>query len=782
MPTNYGCRYWSAKFRMVCLPGAIEKQPLKAKHTMKICLRLLLPVLLSCWFVAASAATPVTITSADKNYQLGQYLEVLEDPAGALTINEAAQSKDFKPTTQKVPNLAISKSTFWVRFKVTNTTQQQEFLLNLAYPIIDTVILYEAKGNGQFTASISGESVPITERKYRHQNLIFNLDLPQGEEKTYYLKISSGEQVMLPISIGTPKTVFLSTSSFDLYNGLYFGIVLVMLMYNLFIYFSVRDKSYLLYVGYILFVGLTQASDSGYTYRILWPNAPALANFTVTLFPSLVGTSAILFMRYFLNTRKHLGKWDNIFFVLIFVYSLCVALFAAGLPQISYQLTQITALTVSVYMLVMAFKIMRGGYRPARFFFIAWSVFLLSVCLFVMKDLGVLPYNNFTKHILQIGSAIELILLSFALADKINILKLEKEESQARTMEALLENERIMREQNTVLDTKVKERTSELQKTNTVLNLALTELKEAQVQLVEAEKMASLGVLTAGIAHEINNPINFVVSNINPLKRDIQDIMDVLHKYAEIKDETGLRDKLDEINELKEDIDLEYVVTEIDQLLKGIEDGAGRTAEIVKSLRTFSRLDETDLKKANINECLDSTLLLLNNSLKDKINVQTEFAEIQPVECFPGKLNQLFMNILKNAVQAIEAKKYTGGEKPAITVVTKDINDEIVVRITDNGTGMDEITMSRIFEPFFTTKDVGEGTGLGLSIGYNIIEKHHGIIDVESEKGVGTEFMIVLPKTQSADKALDKNRLNELKRERKLKLREGAKTNQKLNP
>lgn len=722
-----------------------------------------------CCLYDITCASAVIITTGNETYAIGNNLEVLEDTVGAFSIEDVIASSSFTPTTQQVPNLQISHSTFWVKFSVTNELTDEYFLLKLAYPIIDKVQLYIPQENG-FIAENAGEEVPISRRKYQHQDFIFDLHIPQGETRTYYMKIKSGEQIMLPLTIGTPKQIFQTNTSFDLYNGIYFGMVLVMLLYNLFVFFSVRDKSYLFYVLYILFVGLTQASDGGYTYRMFWPNSPALANFMVTLFPSLVGTAAIFFMRYFLHTPKYIPKADKFFFILTGIYVLCVCLFATGHHQIGYQLTQVNALIVSVYMLVMACRIVQKGYRPAKFFLAAWTVFLLSVCLFVMKDLGVLPYNYLTKHVLQFGSAIELILLSFALADRINILKQEKELSQAKTVEALRENERIVREQNILLEGKVQERTFELQKSNSDLNTALTDLKEAQAQLVDSEKMASLGQLTAGIAHEINNPINFVVSNINPLKRDIQDLRAVLDKYEAIRDEKEFPQRVQEIQQFKEEIELNYVMDEINLLLKGIDEGATRTVEIVKSLRTFSRLDESDLKKADINDGLDSTLLLLNSSLNGKIHIVKNYAALQPVECYAGKLNQVFMNLLKNAIQAVEEKKYSGSDKPTVTVSTEDAGNEIIIRIRDNGTGMSEEVLKKIFEPFFTTKDVGKGTGLGLSIVYNIIEKHDGTIDVESVPGSGTQFTIALPKHQAKQDITHADKIRAMKTERRSRL------------
>ncbi|GEO12283.1 hypothetical protein SAE01_47790 [Segetibacter aerophilus] len=364
----------------------------------------------------------------------------------------------------------------------------------------------------------------------------------------------------------------------------------------------------------------------------------------------------------------------------------------------------------------------------------------------MLRNVGVLPVNTFTTYVLYLGSAIEAILLSIALADKITILRREKELSQAEAIKISHENEKLVREQNVVLEQKVAERTEELQLVNEQVTTAYKDLKDAQIQLVEAEKMASLGVLTAGIAHEINNPINFVKSNIKPLQLDFKDLLEVIDEYEKLHgaDLNTVAARLKQIEALKQEIDLDFVKTEIKNLMKGIENGAERTADIVKGLRTFSRLDESSINTVDIHEGLDSTIVLLRSNIPTNVTVVRNYNADAVIECFPGKLNQVFMNILSNAVQAIKEKQAPADEEK-ITITTKNLNEkEVEIKIADTGKGMTEEVKQKIFEPFFTTKDVGEGTGLGLAIVFKIIQEHFGKIEVASEPGKGTEFFITL--------------------------------------
>lgn len=252
--------------------------------------------------------------------------------------------------------------------------------------------------------------------------------------------------------------------------------------------------------------------------------------------------------------------------------------------------------------------------------------------------------------------------------------------------------------------------------------MAYKKLEEAQAQLIQSEKMASLGQLTAGVAHEINNPINFVSANIKPLRRNFNELVDSIVNNREI-DEKDLNENIEETN----------------QLLAGIEEGANRTIEIVKGLRNFARHEEHAKKKVNLNEGIESTLLLLNYQLSEnKIEVEKSLGNLPEVECFSGEINQVFNNILNNSIEAI-------GNNGKIFISTSHENKIVKISFKDTGKGMSGETIKKVFDPFFTTKDVGKGTGLGLSVSFGIIEKHNGRIEVSSEVGKGSEFVVWLP-------------------------------------
>ena len=411
-----------------------------------------------------------------------------------------------------------------------------------------------------------------------------------------------------------------------------------------------------------------------------------------------------------------------------------VILFAFD-PWTGYQFAHAISGLSALYLLIMATGAMRKGSRQAKFFLLAWTAFLLGVVAFILKDAGVLPFNDLTQFAMPIGSAVEGVLLSFGLADRINVLRREKEQSQAQALEAARENERIIREQNLILEHKVKERTHALEESN-------EHLKRTQTQLVNAEKMASLGQLTAGIAHEINNPINFITSNIAPLRRNIGEIVEVMAAYRSL-DAREFEARLEALRQQERKLGIQESIDELDGIIASIDEGSRRTAEIVRGLRNFSRLDEDDLKDSDLNEGIRSTLTVLGPQYRDQVEFVLDLHELPHVECFPGKVNQVFMNILTNAAQATLARSTDGPR--TVQVSSRAMGDSVLIIIRDNGTGMDDRVKERIYEPFFTTKSVGEGTGLGMAIVYGIVEEHHGRIDLETAPGSGTEFRITLP-------------------------------------
>ncbi len=325
--------------------------------------------------------------------------------------------------------------------------------------------------------------------------------------------------------------------------------------------------------------------------------------------------------------------------------------------------------------------------------------------------------------------------------DRIEVLKILA--SQATIS---IENARLyhrLEDYNSTLELKVAERTEALHQKNEDLQTTLKTLQQTQAQLIQSEKMSSLGQMVAGIAHEINNPINFISGNIGHAREYVGDLRRIIAVYQD-----NTPNPNGDIEEVLEDIDLEFLDEDLSSLFNSMQTGSDRIRQIVLGLRNFSRLDESDTKRVDLHEGLDNTLLILQHRLnatatRPEITIQKNYGSLPLVTCYAGKLNQAFLNILTNAIDVL----IEGVTQPKITITTTDLGAEWVqIRIADNGPGMDAAVRHKMFDPFFTTKPVGQGTGLGLSIVYQIItDQHGGRLECLSEPGQGTELVIEIP-------------------------------------
>jgi signal transduction histidine kinase len=269
--------------------------------------------------------------------------------------------------------------------------------------------------------------------------------------------------------------------------------------------------------------------------------------------------------------------------------------------------------------------------------------------------------------------------------------------------------------------------------------MQLRELKQAQAQLIQREKMSSLGQMVAGIAHEINNPVNFIYANLDHAHNYTKDLLELVHLYQQYYPQPE-----PEIKQIIQDVELDFINEDLPKLMSSMHAGAERIRQIIISLRGFCHLDEAEMKRANIHEGIENTLLLVNHRLNQGIEVIKQYDTLPLFECYPAQLNQVFWHIISNAIdELLPAKRLS---EPQIVIQTKLVNsNQVELRIRDNGNGIAPDIKDKIFDPFFTTKPIGEGTGLGLAICYQIVEKHRGKIQVNSELGQGAEFVVTLP-------------------------------------
>jgi signal transduction histidine kinase len=633
----------------------------------------------------------------------------------------------FKALSNHFVNLGLSNQS---RYFLVTELYNSQFAISVENPLLDSV---------DFIALDYGHLTLLKSSNLGYSQTLIN---EMGVD-SLLIRIKSKTPIIAPFSFKKIDQIKKDNNEIENFFFFFIGIMLSVLLYNVFIYLSTKDLIYLIYVFFVLILLLTQLCLFGQLELFLKDIMPYKSEW-VLFFGSMSGLITIYFALEFLSIKKYSIWIYRISILSICSYLLVFLFLLLDFNDFSFNLINANA-SLSILLLIAAYNAMKKGYRPAIYFMVAFSTFLIGVTVFALKDYGVITYSSVTKYSLPIGVMIEAILLSLALADRINILKREKEASQAQAILMMEENQRLIHEQNAILEKEVEARTREITSTNHDLEKTLANLQLTQKQLVESEKLASLGQMTAGIAHEINNPVNFVRSNVQPLKRDVDELIEIISQINPSLPMDDLQSKWNALQQKYKELDVDYLQKEIYQLLQGIDEGSKRTADIVRSLRVFSRMDRDALVLADVNECITSTLMVMKNITSKEVTLSTHLDTALPqIHCYPGKLNQVLMNLIANAVHATK-KDNRAIQDRLVDVSTTKENEFIKIVVKDNGTGMKEEVRKKIFDPFFTTKQVGEGTGLGLSIVLGIVQEHGGEIHIDSEWDKGTSFTILLP-------------------------------------
>ena len=694
----------------------------------------------------------------EANLYWGEYLSLLEGSWNGSPALEELLAAPSIPLHADVPSIENSGDWRWLVLSMPPGELREKWL-EVATSSLDSLVVistcsdvestrFSAHGCGTRWSSDGG--IPRGIRSLSGSNYPVFSVTEDCENPTVYLGVKSGKQLVLPLRVNAKATIQKWTVKRDLFFSMYFGIMLVMLLYNLILYFTVEDRTYLLYVLFLIGVAGSQLFLEGYQGLIPGFTPTSWFGIRAVHFMGIYsGVTTILFVNRFLDLKRTGRGYYKTFNFLFVGYLFAFSAVVIGALTAGYQMINGVALG-AILVLPAGIHVWRQGRQSALFLLTAFSLFFASVVVFSLKEFGVIPHATVTKFAMPLGSMVEVVLLSIALADRINQLKKESALAREEQLRVSQLNEKITREQNEVLESRVKQRTEELEERNDRLRGTLEELKLAQDQLVQAEKLASIGQLTAGIAHELNNPINFVSSSAQSLRRDFDDVSEILRVLQGLAaGDEDLGDRVASMQKRMEELDLEFTLKEIDELLTGIDDGANRTAEIVKGLRIFSRMDGDEGTAANLNDLLESTLVILRSTLRDEVELIVDLAPNVPsVSCQPGKLNQVFMNLITNAAQATSKTNLPREERQVrvrTRVVTEGGAEWVQVAVEDNGVGMTEEVKSQIFDPFFTTKDVGEGTGLGLSIVKGILDDHKATLEIQSNPGQGSLFLITFP-------------------------------------
>lgn len=740
------------------------------------------------------ANDPAVIIDLKRDHNISKNIKYYFDSSNSFTLRDVIENKDIlwlENKNKESLSLGFNTNNLWLSFDVINICCHTEnWYVEVGYPPLDYIVFYQINDDGTFTEINDGDLTPTPKNAIHSKFFNFKLTVPMNGKVKIFFKIRSDSSLAIPIHIYSAEGFAEKILLEEYFFGIFCGIMLIMAFYNLFIYFSIKENTYLYYIFYILCFLLQSLSLRGYI-RAFFPDWIYLNNIAPILFTELSLFFGLKFTSSFLQTREYLPRIHKLllFYMIIPVIGISLVLFSTY--TIAIKFATLTSFVSSFLLLLSGIASIRNNFRPARFFIMGWSMISAGIILYALRMAGIIPHNFFTNSSYQIFSVLEILLLSLALGDKINILK---------------------REFSTSLENKVTERTRELSAMIEIVNeqkkeveSTLEELKNMQAQLVEAEKKASLGQLVSVVAHEINNPIgaiqasceiaeislNKILINFSEFIRSIEskkviyfnelltfslesfnytstrmernikklintelaeykaDDIETLEKIKEYLSEFKLIGKFSiyinffsekELLRVLENIQL--FVTEF-RSLKNINLSVQKTSKVIFVLRKYLNTDiKGEKKKVIINEQLDRVLEFYRNYLSDTFKIEKKYTENIEILCITEDLIQVLKNIIFNSIQCMQST-----EKFLFINTEKKVENNIEfiqIIIKDSGEGILPENTTNIFKPFFTTKPIGEGIGLGLYISKTIVEEHGGRIQfTSSEKG--TTFEIYLP-------------------------------------
>ncbi len=632
------------------------------------------------------ALEPVVLTDDKGEYSLGLHLEILEDKTGKLTFEDVKKPENdgkwFK-STWETPNFGFTNSVYWVRFEVQYPKKtEREYFIEIAYNLLNKIelFIYAEDNNANYKYIISGNHLPYNKREIDYPHFIYRMPFYFDSKEIIYLKIQTQSSMQIPIKIYDSNTFISQKTQSMLGFGIYYGCMVVMIFYNLFLFISVRDKSYFYYVLFISFYLLFQASLNGLAFAFLWPNNPTW-NFALPSIMSICLFLILIFAQSFLHTEEFTPRLHRFLTLLVFTLPTIVITNIFSSYAFTIRLAVAISLIVFIAIYSTGFFVMIQGYRPARYYVIAWNFFLIGLIIYVIKTLGFIAYTFVTEYSAQIGSALEVVLISLGLADRINIIKQEKEFTQAKLIES---QEETVKAQQQVVDS--------LQRTDKLKDefLANTshELRTPLNGIIGIAESLQDGA-TGKLPDETNYNLGMIVTSGKRLSVLINDILD----FSKLKNK--------ELNIQQKYLDIRAL------------------AEVVINL-SYPLIKGKDLK-------------LINNVPKD----------IPYALGDENRVQQIFHNLVGNSIKFTESGSIKiGGEIQSDnkTLMIYIIDTGIGIpkeKQNDIFKSFEQVDAS-------TERQYG-GTGIGLSITKQLVELHGGKIWVESELGKGSVFCFTLP-------------------------------------
>jgi two-component system, NtrC family, sensor kinase len=648
----------------------------------------------------------INLNSDDMTVLVGQSCLVKPDSANKYTIGSILKDSAFQTNPNEHLLIGVGdKENVWLKWNILNPQSEFAFL-ELTYPALDTVTLYVVEDGKIVETQMSGESFAPTQRFVESKNIIFKIR-QSPKALTYYFKVKARWYCDIKPRITTIKAYIRMTHFDDIIQGLFLGIAGIFVLYNFFVFIQLKNTVYLYYSLYLICITIFVVRHNGFAAEFLFRTTPQYNDFLFVM-TGLSGVFATLFTMKFLETKENIPKIHRIFQVLLVIYILYTILLASKEMYWTVILSQILIPIGTALVFVTSTFLWWKGNAHARYYFIGWFILFVLQMIFIMENRGAIPSNFFTTYSVHIGIAAEAIILSYAIADRFRMLKVNDEQSQLELISALKTNEQLTLEKNKTLEEKVEARTGELK-------LAMKQVMDSEVKLhdyaMRLEKSNKELTDFASIAsHDLKAPIRGILSFIQLLERRSKPKFD--------------------------DTDLEY--------FNFIKNNAHHSAQLIEDILNYSKIDKDlgDPKEVDLNKSVFMAEMNLK-SLIDDAGAMVTYDVMPYIKGHSALIVQLFQNLIANGL------KYNKSEKPTVHIGVNMANDEdVVFSIKDNGIGIAPENHEKIFSMFrrLHTQDEYEGTGIGLAFCTRIVNTYGGQIWLDSAEGQGTTFFFTLPK------------------------------------
>lgn len=696
-------------------------------------------------------AEPIKIKAGDSYSKIGKQVQFLKDYNHSLSFDDIKRGEyqdKFAYGTQEIPTLGLDDMTVWVKIDLfVKEGISTPYVIEIAYPTFDSLTFYIQNGDSLVDQGFLSDRVPFSDRMVDHKNFVIPLDFHRPQTTTIYLKIRNKGSIILPISILPTEQLFHEDLRTEILFGVFYGIMLVMLLYNLVLAFSARSMTYIYYVGIIAGNVLTLSALNGHAFMYLWYDMPWWGNHVVIFGIGLWILAGNLFATNFLDSKKYFPRYDRIFVVMQGVGLLIIILAFTVDYSISLKTANYSVVINCILLLFSGLYFWSKKVKVAGVFTMAWTVYLIGVLLYALRNLGLLPVNQLTSHALELGAATEVILLSISVGYKYRLMEIERNSAQRKTLNLMSESQLLVQKQNEELETKVAFRTVELEQIqdeilqqNNELNLKNDRLTEAQ-QIIEAQNQ-QLKTYTDDLESQVLERTKDLESTNTELAQNVQKLeqyafMTAHNLRAPVARLLGLTHLLD--------IGADAEKSEWINILSKIKEEGDSLDAVIKDLNTILELrkeGENTQIEINLEEKLEQIKRILKNSIElSKADISCDTKAFDKLNSVSTYIESIFYNLISNAI------KYRASDRDlAITIRTEIDGDKKILYFEDNGVGIDlEVHKDHIFGMYKRFHSHVEGKGLGLYLVKSQMDILGGKIEVQSKVNQGTIFTLVFP-------------------------------------